>query len=58
MPADTQTWGLTAVERRSTTDHVLAELRAAIVAGRIGPNEPLRESALARTLGTGRSAIR
>jgi DNA-binding GntR family transcriptional regulator len=56
--ADGQTWGLTAVERRSTTDHVLAELRAAIVAGRIGPNEPLRETALARTLGTGRSAIR
>ena len=58
MSADTQTWGLTAVERRSTTDHVLAELRAAIVAGRIGPNEPLREAALGRTLGTGRSAIR
>lgn len=56
--ADTQTWGLAAVERRSTTDHVLAELRAAILAGRIGPNEPLRETALARTLGTGRSAIR
>jgi len=53
-----QTWGLTAVERRSTTDHVLAELRAAIVAGRIGPGEPLRETPLARTLGTGRSAIR
>ena len=58
MLADTQTWGLTAVERRSTADHVLAELRAAIVDGRIGPNEPLREAALARTLGTGRSAIR
>lgn len=58
MPVDSQTWGLTAVERRSTTDHVLAELRAAIVSGRIGPSEPLRETALARTLGTGRSAIR
>ncbi|MBV9425947.1 MAG: GntR family transcriptional regulator [Solirubrobacterales bacterium] len=57
MPS-TQTWGLTAVERRSTTDHVLAELRAAIISGRIGPSEPLRETALARTLGTGRSAIR
>jgi DNA-binding GntR family transcriptional regulator len=55
---NSQTWGLTAVERRSTTDHVLAELRAAIVAGRIGPREPLRETALAHTLGTGRSAIR
>jgi DNA-binding GntR family transcriptional regulator len=56
--ADSQTWGLTAVERRSTTDHVLAELRAAIVSGRIGPSQPLRETALAQTLGTGRSAIR
>jgi DNA-binding GntR family transcriptional regulator len=56
--ANSQSWGLTAVERRSTTDHVLAELRAAIVAGRIGPREPLRETALAHTLGTGRSAIR
>jgi DNA-binding GntR family transcriptional regulator len=55
---DSQTWGLTAVERRSTTDHVLAELRGAIVSGRIGAREPLRETALARTLGTGRSAIR
>jgi DNA-binding GntR family transcriptional regulator len=53
-----QTWGLTAVERRSTTDQVLAELRGAIVAGRIGPREPLRETPLAQTLGTGRSAIR
>ena len=58
MLADSQTWGLTAVERRSTTDHVLAELRAAIVSGRIAPSQALRETALARTLGTGRSAIR
>jgi DNA-binding GntR family transcriptional regulator len=58
MLANSGSWGLTAVERRSTTDHVLAELRAAIVAGRIGPNEPLRETVLAHTLGTGRSAIR
>jgi DNA-binding GntR family transcriptional regulator len=56
--ADRQAWGLTAVQRRSTTDHVLAELRSAIVSGRFGPNEPLRETALASTLGTGRSAIR
>jgi DNA-binding GntR family transcriptional regulator len=56
--ADSQTLGLTAVERRSTTHHVLAELRATIVAGRIGPSQPLRETALAQTLGTGRSAIR
>jgi DNA-binding GntR family transcriptional regulator len=49
MPS-TQTWGLTAVERRSITDHVPAELRAAIISGRIGPSEPLRETAFARTL--------
>ncbi len=55
---DSHTWGLTAVERRSTTDHVLAQLRAAIVGGRIGAAEPLRETALASTFGTGRSAIR
>ena len=58
MLADSQTWGLTAVERRSTTDHVLAELRGAIVSGRIAASQPLRETALAQTLGTGRSAIR
>lgn len=46
------------MSRRSTTETVLAELRAAIVTGRIGPLEPLREVALAETLGTGRSAIR
>lgn len=58
VSADSQTWGLTAVQRRSTTDHVLTELRSAIVSGRIGPRQPLRETALAHTLGTGRSAIR
>jgi DNA-binding GntR family transcriptional regulator len=58
VSADSQTWGLTAVQRRSTTDQVLTELRSAIVSGRIGPRQPLREAALAHTLGTGRSAIR
>jgi DNA-binding GntR family transcriptional regulator len=51
-------WGLGTVERRSTTDQVLHELRTAILAGRIKPREPLREVALAQTFGTGRSAIR
>jgi DNA-binding GntR family transcriptional regulator len=51
-------WGLGTVERRSTTDQVLHELRAAIIAGRIPPREPLPEVALAQTFGTGRSAIR
>jgi DNA-binding GntR family transcriptional regulator len=55
--ADT-TWGLGPVDRRSTTDQVLHELRTAILAGRIKPQQQLPEAALARTMGTGRSAIR
>ena len=51
-------WGLGTVERRSTTDQVLYELRTAILAGRIRPREQLPEVALAQTFGTGRSAIR
>jgi len=51
-------WGLSVVARRSTTDQVLQELRAAILTGRIKPEEPLPETVLARTFGTGRSAIR
>ncbi|HUA46240.1 MAG TPA: GntR family transcriptional regulator [Solirubrobacteraceae bacterium] len=51
-------WGLAAVARRSTTDQVLHELRSAILTGRIRPEEPLPETALAKTFGTGRSAIR
>ena len=51
-------WGLRVVARRSTTDQVLLELRTAILAGRIKPDEPLPETALAKAFGTGRSAIR
>lgn len=51
-------WGLDPVKRRSTTDQVLQEIRAAILAGRMKPCEPLPEAALAQTFGTGRSAIR
>jgi DNA-binding GntR family transcriptional regulator len=51
-------WGLSAVERRSTTDQVLGALRTAIVTGRIKPNEPLRETSLAQIMGTGRSSVR
>lgn len=51
-------WGLGTVERRSTTDQVLQELRAAILGGRIKPDEPLPEAMLASAFGTGRSAIR
>jgi DNA-binding GntR family transcriptional regulator len=46
------------VKRRSATDQVLQEIRDAILAGRMKPNEQLPEAALARTFGTGRSAIR
>jgi DNA-binding GntR family transcriptional regulator len=51
-------WGLGAVERRSTTDQVISELRTAIITGRIKPNEALRESSLAQIMGTGRSSVR
>jgi DNA-binding GntR family transcriptional regulator len=55
---DHTAWGLGTVERRSTTDQVLHELRDAILAGRIKPTEQLPEAALAQAFGTGRSAIR
>lgn len=59
MSAEEETaWGLGTVERRSTTDQVLHELRTAILGGRIKPTEQLPEAALARAFGTGRSAIR
>ncbi|MFL5862044.1 MAG: GntR family transcriptional regulator, partial [Solirubrobacteraceae bacterium] len=56
--ADHTAWGLGTVERRSTTDQVLHELRTAILTGRIKPTEQLPEAALAQAFGTGRSAIR
>jgi DNA-binding GntR family transcriptional regulator len=46
------------VERASTTERVLTELRDAIVDGRIPQGVQLREVHLARQLGTGRSAVR
>jgi DNA-binding GntR family transcriptional regulator len=49
---------LDALERVSTTEHVLRALRSAIVDGRIAQGEQLREAQLARALGTGRSAVR
>jgi DNA-binding GntR family transcriptional regulator len=51
-------WRLRTVERASTTEQVLTELRDAIVDGRIPQGEPLREAQLASRLGTGRSAVR
>ena len=58
MPTDHTAWGLGSVERRSTTDQVLHQLRTAILGGRIKPTEQLPEAALAQAFGTGRSAIR
>lgn len=49
---------LDAVERVSTTDHVLERLRTAIVDGRLRQGERLREVAIAEQIGTGRSAVR
>ena len=51
-------WSLRTVERASTTEQVLTEMRDAIVDGRIPQGEQLREVRLARELGTGRSAVR
>lgn len=56
--AGNASWGLGTVDRRSTTDQVLYEIRTAILTGRIKPSEQLPEAALARAFGTGRSAIR
>src|SRR5215217_1625952 len=49
---------LGAIDRSSTTEQVLRELREAIIDGRIAQGEALREIPLSRTLGTGRSAVR
>jgi DNA-binding GntR family transcriptional regulator len=58
MPAASDNWRLGAIDRASTTEQVLQELREAIIDGRIAQGEALREVPLARTLGTGRSAVR
>jgi DNA-binding GntR family transcriptional regulator len=58
MSASSDNWRLGAIDRASTTEQVLQELREAIIDGRIAQGEALREVSLARTLGTGRSAVR
>jgi DNA-binding GntR family transcriptional regulator len=58
MSALSHNWRLGAIDRSSTTEQVLQELREAIIDGRIAQGEALREVSLARTLGTGRSAVR
>jgi DNA-binding GntR family transcriptional regulator len=58
MRAAEDTWKLGSIERASTTQQVLQELREAIIEGRIAQGEALREVSLAKTFGTGRSAVR
>jgi DNA-binding GntR family transcriptional regulator len=58
MQAAADTWQLGSINRASTTQQVLHELREAIIDGRIAQGEALREVYLAKTLGTGRSAVR
>ena len=58
MSAPPHNWRLGAIDRASTTEQVLQELREAIIDGRIAQGEALREIPLSRTLGTGRSAVR
>src|SRR5918995_3392800 len=58
MPAASHNWRLGSIDRASTTEQVLQELREAIIDGRIAQGEALREIPLARAFGTGRSAVR
>jgi DNA-binding GntR family transcriptional regulator len=58
MSASSHNWQLGSIERASTTQQVLNELRDAIIDGRIAQGEALREVSLARAFGTGRSAVR
>jgi DNA-binding GntR family transcriptional regulator len=58
MTEASHNWQLGAIDRASTTEQVLQELREAIIDGRIAQGEALREIPLSRTLGTGRSAVR
>jgi DNA-binding GntR family transcriptional regulator len=58
MSAPSHNWQLGAIDRASTTEQVLRELREAIIDGRIAQGEALREVPLSRMLGTGRSAVR
>jgi DNA-binding GntR family transcriptional regulator len=58
MDAAANTWQLGSIDRASTTQQVLHQLREAIIDGRIAQGEALREVSLAKTFGTGRSAVR
>jgi DNA-binding GntR family transcriptional regulator len=58
MSAAAHNWQLGSIERASTTQQVLNELREAIIDGRIAQGEALREVSLSEAFGTGRSAVR
>jgi DNA-binding GntR family transcriptional regulator len=58
MDTAANTWQLGAIDRASTTQQVLQELREAIIDGRITQGEALREVSLTKAFGTGRSAVR
>jgi DNA-binding GntR family transcriptional regulator len=58
MDAAAHTWQLGSIDRASTTQQVLQELREAIIDGRIAQGEALREVSLTKAFGTGRSAVR
>jgi DNA-binding GntR family transcriptional regulator len=58
MDAAADTWQLGSIDRASTTQQVLHELREAIIDGRIAQGEALREVSLTKAFGTGRSAVR
>jgi DNA-binding GntR family transcriptional regulator len=58
MDAAANIWQLGSIDRASTTEQVLYELREAIIDGRIAQGEALREVSLATAFGTGRSAVR
>jgi DNA-binding GntR family transcriptional regulator len=58
MDAAANTWQLGSIDRASTTQRVLHELREAIIDGRIAQGEALREVSLTKAFGTGRSAVR
>jgi DNA-binding GntR family transcriptional regulator len=58
MATSAHNWQLGSIERASTTQRVLQELREAIIDGRIAQGEALREVSLAEAFGTGRSAVR
>src|SRR5437870_12631370 len=49
---------LTAPSKRNLAEDVTVRLRQAILSGQLSPNEPLRETALARLMGVSRGPIR